>query len=208
MLKVEGRLETLGLLFLRGLPDDIHEPARYLGIGGQSFLHLPGEGLGLTFGRHRVLTREQLVECNAELVDVGGGIDACVCAILFAQHLLRRRILGSADETEAREFVATIHTRDTQVHETDIGAVLHHDIGRLDVAVDDTARMHVVQSVEHGADGQRDFLYPRRTLGQVAYILVYVLALHEVAKYEDGAAVRGILAVAYHLDEVGVAEGQ
>ena len=48
-----------------------------------------------------------------------------------------------------REFITTIHAGDTQVHQTHIGTILYHDVRRLDITMNDTTRVDIIQSIQH-----------------------------------------------------------
>ena len=95
----------------------------------------------------RPLSGEQLVEDDAQAVDVGAGIDAVpLAAGLFRAHVGRRAgQLGAGAEVH-------IAQRQAEVCHHGPALFVEQDVGRLDVAVDQAAAVGVVQGFGHLGD--------------------------------------------------------
>ena len=104
---------------------------------------------------HRVDARQRLVEHEPQRVDVGGALQA-LAARLLGGHVGER----PHDVAGARQHVAVGHPRDPEVRELRdaaalLGLVGADDVRGLDVAVDDAARVGVLERVaERHADAQ------------------------------------------------------
>ena len=85
------------------------------------------------------LPREQLVDDDAQGVDVAARVER------LATDLLRAHVLGSshhhADGRDLGDRLALEALGDAEVHEPYDAAAVAHDVGRLEVAVDDPLRM-------------------------------------------------------------------
>ena len=142
---------ALGIL-PQAIPDDAFDFPRqagyYFGDGLGLLAEDGGHSRGLTVTPERSLARQHLVQQRTETEDIRTGIDA------LAFHLLRRHVGGGADDLAflgmgyqaARRFVLTLSDRfgqfrDAKVEDLDQPVLVHHDVARLQVAVDDACRV-------------------------------------------------------------------
>ena len=97
---------------------------------------------GLTAG-------EQLVEDDAGRVEVGARVDG------LALGLLRREVGGGAEDVRRlgdRRGRVRDGPGDAEVHHLDLPGIRHHHVARLDVAMDDTGAMGVLERLEDAVD--------------------------------------------------------
>ena len=134
--------EALHGVFRHGLHDDGLK--RRIDLGVQlarrhrlvlHLLHGNADGVGAV---ERQLARGGFVQHDAQRVDVAGGGE------FFALCLFRRDIVRRAQHAGRLLFRGVLRTRDAEVHDLHVAVGLHHDVLRLDVAVDD------VKTVSHG----------------------------------------------------------
>ncbi len=100
--------------------------------------------------------RQELVEQTAGRVEVRPRVD------LLALRLLRREVLRGADDGRGlghRHAGVTHGAGDAEVHDLDLAVARQHDVGRLDVAVDDAGSVRVLQGLE---DADRHLQRPLR----------------------------------------------
>jgi hypothetical protein len=145
---------------------------------------------------------QQLVEQAAGAVQVGARVD------LLALGLLGRQVLRGADDRGGLRHghAGVAHrTGDAEVHDLDLAGAGQHDVGRLDVAVDDARPVAVLQRLEdadghlHGPLGQQ--LAPG--VQQLAQGRAVDVLHHDV---RDRDAVDVVLAGVVHGDDRGVVE--
>ena len=132
-----------------------------LGIGVhdlvEHFGHLAGE---------RALQREELVAHRADRKDIAPVIDETA-----AGNLLRRHVVDGPHEHALMREPGSGHADDPEVQHLDAAFAVHHEVGRLDVAMDDAGAMRVRQP---GAEplhhleplGQRNRVAAANQLGQ------------------------------------------
>jgi hypothetical protein len=114
--------------------------------------------------RHAALERafagEHLIEYDAGRIDVGPGIDR------LAHELLGRHVGGRAHDGARLGHAAAFDAGDAEIGDLHLPFPGEHDVGRLDVAVDDAALMAELQA------GQQRFHDPDRLAGREALVLV------------------------------------
>ena len=142
VVELQGGLEAVGGVLLHALEDDglkrgVHGGVELRGRLGLLVDLLQGDGDGVVALKGH-LARGGLVHDDAQGVDVGGG------AKLLALRLLGRDVVGGAQDGVVLREVAVLGASDAEVHHLDVAIGLHHDVLRLDVAVDD------VVTVGHG----------------------------------------------------------
>ncbi len=146
--------------------------------------------------------RQQFVEEAARRVEVRAGVD------LLALGLFRREVLGGADHRGRLRHghAGVAHgAGDAEVHHLDLAVAGQHDVGRLDVTVDDAVAVRVLQALEdadghlHGALGQQLATGVEEFAERGA---VYVLH-HDV---RDGDPVDVVLARVVDRDDRGMVE--
>ena len=147
---------------------------------------------------------QQLIEQAAGRVDVGTGVDG------LAARLLRGEVLRGADHRRRlRHGGAGVGDRpgDAEVHHLDRARLGQHDVGRLDVAVDDAGLVAVAERVEY-ALGQLERPL-RQDLAAVAQHVAQRRALdqlhHDVGDRGPGERI-GLLAGVVDRDDRGVVE--
>jgi hypothetical protein len=107
----------------------------------------------------RHLPREELVEHDAGRVEVGRLVDR------RAARLLRREVLGGADDRAGLRHLARARPCDPEVRHLDPPLVIDEDVVRLDVSVDDPVSVCVAERGEHLSrvrDGDGDRAGPAR----------------------------------------------
>ena len=144
-------LGALGRVLLEAAHQDVLELLADLGAEGPwrlgDLVHDPVEDR-LDLPREGRLAQEAFVEDDAEGVDVRAAVEGPRC------DLLGRQVGDRSDErSRLRQAGFGGRVRQTEVHDPHArpGAVLagDHDVGRLDVAVDDPARVAVLERVGH-----------------------------------------------------------
>ena len=154
--QVEGELFRRGIAFVAVFGQcAIDNRLKLRRIGSQKIFQrrrrlmndLQQRGRGtLAFEGQRV--GEQLIQHHAGRENVGAGID------LSPVHLLRRHIADAADNLAGAGDVLVAEVGDAKIDDLYATAGAHHDVGRLDVAVHDPARVRIVQTL---ADGNHQF---------------------------------------------------
>ncbi len=124
----------------------------HFGVGAQHRLGLAGDDLVQhrvqRLAPERLLQREELVEHGPGREQVRARVDGA------ALGLLGRHVVGRAqDHAAARDAGARAQARQAEVQQLDLPARADQDVGRLDVAVHDAARVGVAEA---GADLQED----------------------------------------------------
>ena len=107
--------------------------------------------VGHRLGAERVLPGDQVIEHDAQRVDVGARVDA-VAANLLGRHRVRRAEPGADDGQPALARVGVQQLGDAEVQQLDhaLAADLgDEDVARLEVAVDDA---EIVRRLQRGAD--------------------------------------------------------
>ena len=137
-----GGLEAVRRVLLHALEDDgldlrVHVGVELAGRLGLLVHLLEGDGDGVV-ALEGHLAGGRLVHDDAEGVDVGRGPE------LLALGLLGGDVVGGAEDRVVLREVAVLRPGDAEVHHLDVAVGLHHDVLRLDVAVDD------VVTVRHG----------------------------------------------------------
>ena len=93
------------------------------------------------------LARGGLVQHDAQRVDVAGGRE------ILALGLLRRDVVGGAQHSGRFVVHGVLRPGDAEVHHLHVAVGLHHDVLRLDVAVDDVLVVGDGEGLAHlGAD--------------------------------------------------------
>ena len=144
-----GRVAPVGLLGER-LRQHLLEPRQ----DGRRLLQLGVERRRVGAAPERRLAREALVEHAAERVHIGAAVD------LLAADLLGGDVIGGAERLgrAERERRVVEVAAETEVGQVDVPALVEQHVRRLDVAVDEAARVGGVQGardlLEH-ADGPR-----------------------------------------------------
>ena len=146
-----GGLEAIGCVFLHALEDDalqrgVHAGVDLRGRNGQLVDLLEGDGDGVVAVKGNA-AGGALVHHHAQRVDVAGG------AQVLATRLLGRDVVGGAQHVVVLGEVAVLGTRDAEVHYLDVAVGQHHDVLRLDVAMDDLMLVgHRERPADLGAD--------------------------------------------------------
>ena len=133
--KLVGALEAIGWILLHALEDDAFEASVDLRVDLAwrdrlliDLLKCDGDGVVALKGD---LARCGLVHNNAQRVDIGGRPE------LFALRLFRGDVVCGTKHRVVGGEMAVLGASDTEVHHLDVAVGLHHDVLRLDVAVDD-----------------------------------------------------------------------
>lgn len=149
--------EPLRRIFLEALENRALEPRRHvrtLRADGwrERLLVLHREADG-RIAAERHFAAEELVEKDAEGVDVAAGIDA------LTLELLGRHVVGRADDDAGRGdrvHVDAFSARDAEIEQRDAAVGAHHHVVRLHVAMDDADRMRRRQRLrDPRADARR-----------------------------------------------------
>ncbi len=104
----------------------------------------------------RLVAGQHLVEHHAQREEVGPVVH------LLALDLLRRHVVGRAEELTLLGEVRAVEPGDAEVRDLHPVVRGDEDVRRLDVAVDDPVRMRVVQRVPHLGDGVDHELHRQR----------------------------------------------
>ena len=135
-----------------GVQDD------FLGIGGKQRVQFArGDGIAdeprihddegvLAFERRSAT--EHFIQDRAYAIDIGARV-ATLALDLFGRHVIGRAHRGR--EPGEREAPALDGFRDAEIHDAQRAIVTQHDIGRLEVAMDDVVFVHVIERVAHAA---------------------------------------------------------
>ena len=117
------------------------------------------------FGTVGGITREDLVEQRSDRVDIGPGADrALIGAGLFWRHVGRSAHHGSISGDDGRSLLGGCERigddilewlifdvgkdpRQAPVHQIDLTKLTHHDIGRFDIAMNDSARVGILEGI-------------------------------------------------------------
>ena len=163
------------------------------------FVDQPRQDPGDVRGFEGALRREQVVGDRPQREEIGAAVE------LLAQRLLGRHVEWRAEELAGRgELQARgLDLRDPEIHDLRLAGVEQDDVAGLDVPVDDTARVRVVERFgDAGRDAQR--LAPgQRPPG--AHHFAQRPPLEELHRDVDGSGVR-ILADVVDDDDSGVGE--
>ena len=134
-----------GVLFHR-VHRDLFEPLRDRRVDARRRrrlrLHLHDrDGNGVVRDK-RKLARQHFIQHDAD------GINIRLVVDVAAPRLLRRDIMHRADRFVGHRLRFGLReARDAEIHHLDAAVLEHHDILGLDVAVDDTALVRVLQSL-------------------------------------------------------------
>ena len=162
MRKFVGRLEAIVRVLLHTLEDDAFKRCVNLGVA-LAWWHGLLVDL-LERDRDRVIaikgngTRRGLVHHDAKRVDVGRG------AKLLALRLLGRDVVGGSQDGVIGGQVAVLGTCDAKVHDLDVAIWLHHDVLRLDVAMDDVMSVGDREGLGYLRANLRDLLAVKGTV--------------------------------------------
>ena len=173
-----------------------------LALGDQGLARVLGEEVfeGVAAAGH------DLVEGHAERVEIGPSVERRVGVGLLGRH-----VEGVAHDPSARRRVGVAEVpRDAEVDQLDqleariIEVGRDEDVGRLDVAVDELARVHVGERVEGLAEDLADQLEAERLAAiEVAHQIRAVEVVHREPK--EPVLLRG--PDLERADQVGVHEG-
>ena len=150
--KFVGVLIAVGGLPRGGLLDDhlqfLGNGAAILGLrGGDVAVKVPRQNF-VQVSVERRGAGDQFKQHDADRIDVGGLTDAAkgFGVDLFGRHVLRRAGAGLSGACDAERSAATCDAKIQQLGlEFAVGFLHHHDVFRLDVAVNDVQRMNCIQ---------------------------------------------------------------
>ena len=154
-----GRLEAIDRKLLDGAHDDPLECKRYVrraamerngGIAPDAIGRRPAVGLVAPLEGAR--SADELVEHDAEREDVAARVHG-LAEDLLGGHVrrgsVRRRVVGSIERGRERLLGQGRTPCDPEVEDFHVAAGAGHDVGGLDVAVDDAARVRVRETPRH-----------------------------------------------------------
>ena len=110
----------------------------------------------------RQLAREQLIENHSQAVDVRAAVDAVRLALGLLRAHVRRRAEDLA--VDGHRYVCGLPLGQAEVHQLRLTVFIEHDVGGLDVPMDNAHLVGVLQCVRDGGDELRR-LAGRRPLG-------------------------------------------
>ena len=203
-----GALVSPGLLLLQRLQHDRLEVGRDPGRGGARPLRLRkanSVGNAKLVSRHviRKFADEQLEENHAEGVDVRAGVDLRrVAQRLFGRHV-RQAPHDAARAAQLRQLLAAINGEfgKAEIEQPGVASCVHHDVGRLQVPVDDAA---LVRRMDAFADLPKQLQNPFRCHLPVVDKTLQGLAVDQFHGVEQCPVIR--LAGLVDRDNVGVAQ--
>ncbi len=196
---VVGRGKALGGVLRQGHHDDVLEIGVDIGVDGRRrrrlVLHL------LEGHRHRIGTvegqpaRGSLVQHNAQRVNVAGGGE------VFALGLFRGNVVGGAQHGRGLVVHGILRPGNAEVHHLHVAVGLHHDVLRLDVAMDDVLVVGHGEGLAHlGTDFGGLALVDGATLLDGG---LQIASAHEFHDNEVGVVV---MAPVVHVHNVGALE--
>ena len=195
-----GRLEAVLGILLHALEDDCLELRVNVGVdlaGGHGLLRdlLHGDGHGI-LAVERNAAGGGLVHHDAEGVEVGGGAEG------LALCLLGRDVVRGAKHGVVGGEVAVLGACDAKVHHLYVAVRLHHDVLRLDVAVDDVMVVGDGERLRNLRADLRDLLAVEgAVLADAALEVGPAQVLH------DDVVGVAVLAPVVDRDDVGAVEG-
>jgi hypothetical protein len=183
-----------------GARDELRAQRREVGLEGQDAWH--GFGDVRDGHAHRRVgfvgeaVSEQLEDDDAERVCVAAAVERFDAARLLGTH-----VRGRAHDARAAEGARALHhLRDAEVGEEGVAARVEEDVARLEIAVDDAARVRLVERLGHAADDAADLGEAERA----ARHAVEERAARHVAHHDERLFL--VLAVVVDGDDVGVFE--
>ena len=127
--------EAIGRILFKGLHDDELERRIDVGIDrrrrSRDLVNL------LDGNAHGILTLEGQLAGNGLVHDDAERVDIACGAKLLTLRLLRRNVVGGAQDGGGLRKAGVARASDAEVHDLDVAIGLDHDVLRLDVAVDD-----------------------------------------------------------------------
>ena len=109
----------------------------------RGLVEMAGEDGVVAVALEGFLAGDHFVQGDAERIDIGAGVE------LLALDLFGRHVVKRADDVAGfGEGAVGGHAGDAEVHQLDAAVGRKHDVGRLDVAMDDAARMGVGEGGE------------------------------------------------------------
>jgi hypothetical protein len=183
--------------------------AHHAGQGGRRRAHVLAHQLDRVLGLERALAGEHLEEDRAHRVEVGAAVDR-LAQRLLGRHVRRRAehhaargqlhvaegVGGVADELDHAE----VEQLDVLVLLPGLAAQGQHDVLRLEIAVDQAARVGVAERLDDLAGQDERAAHAQRALAER---VAQRATAHQLHDHEHPALV---LAEVEHLDDVGVIE--
>ena len=130
-----GRLEAVGRVLLHALEDNALQIGVDAGVDlawrNRQFVYLLERNRDGVVAVKGDATGGALVHHDAQGVDIRGGTE------VLAARLLGAYVVGGAQYIVVLREVAVLCARDAKVHHLDVAVGQHHDVLRLNVAVDD-----------------------------------------------------------------------
>ena len=149
----------------------------------------------------RMLAGEQVVEEDADGLEVGRGRDGLALELLGAGTLRGEGAKGLGEGIGKAELGGVEHLGDAEVEDLDGARESDEDVGRLEVAVDDEAAVGSGDRVEELDDEAQAVVQVRMTVA-VAVEGLALDVVHDKVR-ESGAGGAGV----DEADDVGVTEG-